>query len=304
MKDIIKVRNLVKYYKQIKAVDDISFNVKEGSLFAFLGENGAGKSTTINILCTVLAKTSGSIIIDDFDLDNESKKIKNIIGIVFQNSVLDNDLTVKENLECRASYYGLAGKELINRLQELNDILELEEIINRKYGSLSGGQRRRVDIARALINRPKILFLDEPTTGLDPKTRILVWNIINKLRRDSKLTVFLTTHYMEEATDADEVVILDHGKIVADDTPNNLKTLYSYNRLIWYAPKNKRNDELLNKYNFKNIYEHNYYLVKVKDNNEIINFLHNERNIVKDYEIIKGNMDDVFLNITGKVLGD
>ena len=191
MKDIIQVNHLVKNYKNVLAVNDISFSVKEGSLFAFLGENGAGKSTTINVLCTILQKNGGSIVIDGCDLDKEPERIRNSIGIVFQNSVLDGVLTVKENLISRCAYYGLSKKQSIERISYLSELLNLSEIMTRKYSQLSGGQRRRVDIARALINSPKVLFLDEPTTGLDPKTRKLVWSIINDLRKRINLTVFL-----------------------------------------------------------------------------------------------------------------
>ena len=225
MSNIIEVKNLVKNYKDVHAVNDISFTVEEGSFFAFLGINGAGKSTTINILCTVLEKTSGNVKIGGYDLDKEKNKIKELIGIVFQGSVLDKQLTVKENLESRASYYGLNKKKSPKRIESLTQTFDLSEILKRKYGTLSGGQRRRVDIARALINRPKLLFLDEPTTGLDPKTRLQVWEIIYNLRKETGLTVFLTTHYMEETVDCDNVVIIDSGKIVANDSPHNLKKI-------------------------------------------------------------------------------
>ncbi len=302
MTEIIQVNNLVKYYKEVKAVDKISFTVNEGELFAFLGENGAGKSTSINVLCTVLSKTDGNIIIDGINLDNDKELIRNRIGIVFQGSILDNVLTVKQNLMSRSAYYGMTKKESILRIKELSELLSLDEIMKRKYGTLSGGQRRRVDIARALLNRPRILFLDEPTTGLDPKTRKIVWNVINDLRKKTNLTVFLTTHYLEETEEADNVVIIDHGKIVAHDTPNNLKNQYSSNKLIWHVDKSMDNDELLNKYNFDYSYQIDSYKIKYKDNLSIIDFLSNERDRLLDYELIKGNMDDVFLNVTGRSL--
>ncbi|MCR5309244.1 MAG: ABC transporter ATP-binding protein [Bacilli bacterium] len=300
MKDIIQVTHLVKSYKNVLAVNDISFSVKEGSLFAFLGENGAGKSTTINVLCTILQKNGGSISIDGFDLNKEPDKIRNSIGIVFQNSVLDGVLTVKENLISRCAYYGLNKKQSLERISYLSELLNLSEIMTRKYNQLSGGQRRRVDIARALINFPKVLFLDEPTTGLDPKTRKLVWSIINDLRKNINLTVFLTTHYMEETEEADEVVIIDHGKIVAHDSPNNLKSKYASNKMLWHTLKSVENDALLDKYHLKHEYVVDTYKIAYKENNEIIDFLSKERNSLQDYELIKGNMDDVFINVTGK----
>ena len=289
MSNIIEVKNLVKNYKDVHAVNDISFTVEEGSFFAFLGINGAGKSTTINILCTVLEKTSGNVKIGGYDLDKEKNKIKELIGIVFQGSVLDKQLTVKENLESRASYYGLNKKEIAKRIESLTQTFDLSEILKRKYGTLSGGQRRRVDIARALINRPKLLFLDEPTTGLDPKTRLQVWEIIHNLRK--------------ETVDCDNVVIIDSGKIVANDSPHNLKKDYSSNSLVWYTEENSENDNLLKTDNLDFERVGDAYKIKIKDSRQALEITNKHTEIV-DFEIIKGNMDDVFLTVTGKRLGD
>ena len=206
--NVIEVRNLTKKYGDHEAVKGIDLDVKEGELFAFLGENGAGKSTTINILCTILGKTSGDVKICGHVLGREDDLIRKEIGIVFQNLVLDDKLTVKENLYTRGSYYGLGRKQIEERIKEFYDSFELAGIMKQRYGTLSGGQRRRVDIVRALLNKPKILFLDEPTTGLDPKSRKIVWDYIDYLRRTKGMTIFLTTHYMEETRDADHVVIL------------------------------------------------------------------------------------------------
>ena len=300
---MIEVNNLVKNYKDIEAVKGISFDVEEGAFFAFLGVNGAGKSTTINVLCTVIEKTSGSVIIGGYDLDTDRNKIKSLIGIVFQNSVLDKQLTVKENLCSRAAYYGLSRSEIRSRIAELEKLLDLSEIMNRRYAQLSGGQRRRVDIARALINRPKLLFLDEPTTGLDPMTRVKVWEIVHKLRQETGLTVFLTTHYMEETVDCDDVVILDSGRIAAHGTPHQLKAQYASNKLIWYTQQSVENDKLLDGENLKYEYAVDSYKI---ENDEITKAteLLKRYDSISDYEFIKGNMDDVFLNVTGKRLGD
>ncbi len=300
---IIDVKNLVKDYKDVHAVRDISFTVEEGSFFAFLGINGAGKSTTINILCTVIDKTSGSVNIGGFDLDNDRGKIKELIGIVFQNSVLDKQLTVRENLTSRAAYYGLGRKEIKSRLAELSETFELDEIMNRRYNRLSGGQRRRVDIARALINRPKILFLDEPTTGLDPMTRTKVWEVIHKLREETGLTVFLTTHYMEETVDCDDVVIIDSGKIAAQGTPHDLKERFASNRLIWYTGDTQENRELLEREKLSFEYTLDSYKIRIDEIKTATELLRKYDEIA-DYEFIKGNMDDVFLTVTGKKLGD
>ncbi len=300
MSKIIEVNNLFKNYNNVEAVKGISFSVDEGSFFAFLGINGAGKSTTINILCTVLQRTSGNVKIGGFNLDKQPDKIKEMIGIVFQNSVLDKQLTVKENLVSRAAYYGFSKSETKERISELKSIFNLDEIMNRRYGKLSGGQRRRVDIARGLINKPKVLFLDEPTTGLDPQTRIQVWDIIHKLRRETGLTVFLTTHYMEETADCDNVIIMDSGKILADDTPHNLKKQYAHNSLIWYAEKSTDIESKLSGRDYE--YLAGAYKIKIESSREAT-LLVNEYGI-EDYEVIKGTMDDVFLNITGKRLGE
>lgn len=300
MANAIEVSNLVKNYNQVKAVKNISFSVEEGSFFAFLGVNGAGKSTTINILCTVLEKTSGSVKIGGYDIDKQRNKVKELIGIVFQNSVLDKQLTVKENLESRASYYGMTSKEIKQRISELEQTFSLTEIMNRRYERLSGGQKRRVDIARALLNSPKILFLDEPTTGLDPQTRVQVWNIIHRLRKTTGLTVFLTTHYMQETIDCDRVIILNEGQILANDTPNNLKKQYAHNSLVWYTEQSAEKDTLLAGIEFEHI--NSAYRIKTKDSMAALEII-NKFNM-QDFEVIKGDMDDVFLAVTGRRLGD
>ena len=296
----VTVNNLVKDYKEHRAVDGISFEVKEGELFAFLGENGAGKSTTINILCTILKRTSGEVNIFGYKLGEEDDKIRDCIGIVLQNSVLDQKLTVKENLLTRASYYGLSKKEGMERIAPFMETFELKEIWNQKYEKLSGGQRRRVDIVRALINQPKILFLDEPTTGLDPKSRKIVWDYIEYLRRNKKLTIFLTTHYMEETKDADRVVILDKGKIVAEGTPATLKSRYAKSRLVWYVKDLQENQEILRGLDYS--YDADHYNIFFEGN--MTEFIYEHRDKITDYEILKGSMDDVFLNLTGKKMQD
>ncbi len=296
----ITVNNLIKDYKEHRAVKGISFVVKEGELFAFLGENGAGKSTTINILSTILQKTSGEVKVFDNVLGEDDDKIRSLIGIVFQNSVLDDKLTVKENLYTRGSYYGLTRKQTDERLAEFRDGFELDEIWNRRYDKLSGGQRRRVDIARALIHDPRILFLDEPTTGLDPKSRKIVWDHIDYLRREKKMTIFLTTHYMEETKDADNVVILDKGEIIARGTPAELKTGYASSRLVWYTEESDENAGILKGMEYT--YDSDHYNVKFK--NSITDLLYEYKNKITDFEIIKGSMDDVFLNLTGREIAN
>ena len=300
MENIIEIKNLKKYFNDVKAVDDISFNVKKGSLFAFLGLNGAGKSTTINVICGNLQKDSGAVYINGINIEDDSFNAKTNLGVVYQNSVLDKALTVKENLESRASLYGLFGTNLKNRLDELCKLFDLSDILNRTYSKLSGGQRRRVDIARALIHNPKILILDEPTTGLDPQTRKLVWSIIEKLRKKDKITVFLTTHYMEEATDADYVVILDNGKICAEGTPIELKNAFTGDFITLYNTTEKKVKTLGLEYEVLP----DAFRIAVKNTKEATDLIIKHPEIFEDYEIQKGKMDDVFLSATGKKISE
>lgn len=293
---IIEIKNLKKSYQMIKAVDDITFEVREGELFAFLGLNGAGKSTTISIICGLLQKDGGDVLVDGLNLDNSLDQIKHKIGIVFQNSALDKVLTVKENLKTRASLYGITGEKFTNRLKEICEMLELDEILNRQIGKLSGGQRRRADVARALFHNPKILILDEPTTGLDPKSRIMVWNVIERLRRKAGLTVFLTTHYMEEASEADYVVILESGKIVAKGTPLELKNQFSGDYVKIYNIDSKTLDNINLKYQI----ERNYVKIRVQNMEEARELIIKYPFLFNDFEIIKGGMDDVFLAATSQ----
>lgn len=300
MENIIEIKNLKKYFNDVKAVDDISFNVKKGALFAFLGLNGAGKSTTINVICGNLQKDSGAVYINGINIEDDSFNAKTNLGVVYQNSVLDKALTVKENLESRASLYGLFGTNLKNRLDELCKLFDLSDILNRTYSKLSGGQRRRVDIARALIHNPKILILDEPTTGLDPQTRKLVWSIIEKLRKKDKITVFLTTHYMEEATDADYVVILDNGKICAEGTPIELKNAFTGDFITLYNTTEKKVKTLGLEYEVLP----DAFRISVKNTKEATDLIIQHPEIFEDYEIQKGKMDDVFLSATGKKISE
>lgn len=296
--DAIIVKELTKKYQSHLAVDHISFSVGEGELFAFLGENGAGKSTTINMLSTVLSKTEGSAQIFGHALGKEDAAIREKIGIVFQGSVLDRKLTVAENLLTRGAYYGYSKKEIMARLEKFWKAFSLEEIWKQRYESLSGGQRRRVDIIRSLIHKPRLLFLDEPTTGLDPMSRKLVWDYVNYLRREEGLTIFLTTHYMEETADADHVVILDQGKIIAEGTPAQLKATHAKSRLLWYSARSAEADALLAGEEFEYLADH--YVIFPRGNSTEL--LWRCREQMTDYEVLKGTMDDVFMALTGKEL--
>lgn len=298
MENIIEIKNLDKSFKEVHAVNDLSFNVKRGELFAFLGVNGAGKSTTISIMCGTLKKDNGSVVIDGYSADTDMKKITEEIGVVFQNSVLDGVLTVKDNLYSRASLYGITGKEAKAKIDELSKLLDFENLMNRTLCKLSGGQRRRIDVARALLHDPRILILDEPTTGLDPQTRKILWQVVEDYRKSKGMTVFLTTHYMEEAADADYVVILDSGKISAEGTPLELKNKYTGDFVTVY----NADEERIKSLNLPYEKIRDAFRIEVKDTEAARDLIVAHPELFTDFEITKGKMDDVFLAVTGKKL--
>lgn len=297
---IIKIDNLNKSFGDVKAVKDLSFQVKKGELFAFLGVNGAGKSTTISIICGQLQKDSGFVFVNGMDTAHSLDETKRAIGVVFQDSVLDRPLTAKENLKSRAALYGITGKAFEDRVKELSEILDFKEFMSRPVGKLSGGQRRRIDIARALIHRPEILILDEPTTGLDPQTRKLIWNVIEHLREEEKMTVFLTTHYMEEAASASYVVILDSGSIVAEGTPLELKNKYVKDYVSLYGISEDEMKSIGMEY--KPVRDG--FQIFVPSTAAATELIVSHQELFRDYEVVKGGMDDVFLAVTGKTLGE
>ncbi len=300
---IIEIKDLKKSFKDVKAVDGVSFNVKEGELFAFLGINGAGKSTTINVISGILQKDSGDVKICGYDIDKDADRIKGKIGIVFQGSALDKKMSVYDNLKSRAAIYGIFGQEFKTRLNELCELLDFKDILKRPLNKLSGGQKRRIDIARALFHNPQLLILDEPTTGLDPKTRKIVWQVIDKLRAECGLTVFLTTHYMEEAAEADYVVILDGGKKVAEGTPHELKNLYANDFVRFYSNIDEA-EKLLAPLGYIMKKEKQFLEVELKKTNEATEIIKKNPELFTDFEVLKGNMDNVFLKVTGKDLKD
>ena len=277
---IVQVENLFKNYGDVQAVKGIRFTVEEGMLFSFLGTNGAGKSTTINMLTTLLSKTSGKALVGGFDIEKQAEKVRSLIGIVFQDSVLDLKLSIRENLMIRGGLYGLRGEKLKSAVNDAIKMTDIEEYASRTYEKLSGGQKRRADIARALINRPRLLFLDEPTTGLDPKTRRDIWRMIRDLQKSSGMTVFLTTHYMEEAAESDDIAVIHRGKIKAQGTPAALKTQYGY-------------DTLKITLTCGEYLEHR--LEKTVDALPIID---SHKGRIAHVEILSGTLDDVFLNLT------
>jgi len=293
---IVRVENLVKSYGDVLAVNDISFSVRRGSLFAFLGPNGAGKSTTINIMTTLLDANSGKVYLNE---QTDDVYFRNKIGVVFQNNVLDNDLTVKENLIYRGSLYMNNKKLVLKRYEELKEYLNFSEFENQRYKTLSGGQKRRAEIARALFSNPEILLLDEPTTGLDPETRQIVWKVIDDLKNNHGMTIFLTTHYMEEASNADHVVIINKGKIVCEGTPAQLKQKYSYDRLKVVPVDKKTMVDFLS--SIEKPYEKiaDQYIIAVEDAKDAISLINQMKDNIKQFEVLKGTMDDVFINVIG-----
>lgn len=302
MNKIIDVNHLKKSYGNFQAVKDISFYVEQGKLFSFLGPNGAGKSTTIDTLCTFLDYDSGTITIDGFDLKQDSKAIREIIGVVFQDSVLDPLLTVRENLVYRAGLYTSDKQKIKKAVYEAVGTTELGEFIDRPYGKLSGGQRRRADIARALINTPKILFLDEPTTGLDPQTRKNIWNTIKDLQKRNGMTVFLTTHYMEEAAESDYIIVIDHGEIAAKGTPADLKTRFASDTLRLSASDETGLQNALHSLQIPYSITGNEFIISLNDTLEAMPILEPCKAFISSFQVLQGNMDDAFIGITGREL--
>lgn len=294
---IIIVNDLYKNFGEIKAVKGISFRVKTGSLFAFLGTNGAGKSTTISIISTLLRKTSGEVIVNGNYVDKNDQQIRNDIGVVFQDNLLDPLLTVKENVIQRGIMYGIPKDEIKKRMNSLSKAIDVESFLNQKYGTLSGGQKRRADIIRALINRPKVLILDEPTTGLDPSTRKKVWQIIQLLKQEQSLTIFLTTHYMEEAAIADQIVVINEGNIVASGTPEELRILYSSDRLL-IIPKEEMREKITRMLKgLVFVEDRDKIIIELNHSKDAIDIINSVKNHIKAFEVIRGNLDDAFINI-------
>ncbi|MEA4920220.1 MAG: ATP-binding cassette domain-containing protein [Clostridiaceae bacterium] len=301
MGKIIEVSGLHKSYGNIHAVKGLDFYVEEGKIYAFLGPNGAGKSTTIDIISTFIKPDSGYITVDGHELGKDDNAIRSVIGTVFQDGLLDQLLSVRENLKVRGGFYGFKGQELEERIKSAAQVTGITDFLKRPYGKLSGGQRRRCDIARALVNTPKILFLDEPTTGLDPQTRRSVWGTIISLQKETGMTVFLTTHYMEEAAVADYIIVIDDGTIAAKGTPAELKEKYTSDRLDIFASDMQKVCELLDAQNVK--YEKkasDQIFVPIPSTMAALPIVQEVSDHIKGFEVTMGNMDDAFIAITGK----
>lgn len=300
MNSIIKVKNFSKTYGDFTAVNDISFEVEEGTIFAFLGPNGAGKSTTINTLCTIFEKTSGTLEIDGKDVTNQKSEVRSAIGVVFQDSTLDAKMTIEENLKMHCVFYHVPKKEVEERIQFVLDLVDLVGERKKLVGALSGGMKRRVEIARGLIHYPKVLFLDEPTTGLDPQTRAHIWEYIIKLQKERNITIFLTTHYMEEAEICNKIAIIDRGIIVAHDTPYALKREYTRDKAFITTKDGTKLEQMLLEYKLNFVKKEGYYKVDAEPIDILLEVISLQKENITDIEIKKGTFNDVFLEITGK----
>lgn len=299
MTNIIEVKQLTKHYGTVKAVKGISFQVAKGALFAFLGSNGAGKSTTIEILCTLLDPSNGDVQINGHQLGTMkgNAAIRESIGIVFQQSILDANLTVKENILHRGGFYQLSKKQLQENYAFVQQYLQLEDIESKHYGQLSGGQRRRADIARAIIHKPPLLFLDEPTTGLDPHTRKFVWETIERLRKEIGMTIFLTTHYMEEAANADQIVVMKQGEIVAQGTPNALKEQFASDQLVISLKEAFTIDNIQSHSIYPVLAVGDVYKINLSSTLHALPILHQLEPYLSSFEVVKGSLDQVFIQI-------
>lgn len=301
MEQIIRAQGLKRYFGEVKAVDGVSLQVERGELFGFLGINGAGKSTTINMLCTLYPPTAGQIEVCGFTAGKQDEEIRKRIGVVYQNNCLDDKLTVKENLFVRGVLYEKNHKKLTENIHRICDILELTDVYHRRFAKLSGGQKRRCEIARALVNTPELMFLDEPTTGLDPATRKKVWECLEKLRREENMTIFLTTHYMEEAARASHIAIIDAGHIKEYGTPFSLKETYAKDRLKLYSSSPALAGRL-HDMQVKFQQTDDAYVIAVPESRYALPILNGVEELIDGFEVLQGSMDDVFLNVTGKKL--
>ncbi|MGN6326583.1 ATP-binding cassette domain-containing protein [Pseudolysinimonas sp.] len=294
----IEVRRLRKSYGAVPAVRDVSFDVESGTVFAFLGPNGAGKSTTISCITTVLAPDSGEILVDGARVGRDDAAIRRRIGVVFQGSLLDDLLSVRENLETRARFYGLTREAARRRVGELSELIQLGTFLDRRYGTLSGGQRRRADIARALVHDPAVLFLDEPTTGLDPQSREQVWDAVHALREQQGTTVFLTTHYMAETEEAADVCIIDAGRIVAQGSPTELRRQHSSSVLTLTVADPGRLAAAADPMGLAATADGDRWRVPVSSATQAREVMDALGDALVDFEFRHGTMDDVFLALT------
>ena len=311
--EAIVVEDLVKKYGDLTAVNGISFKVRKGEVFGFLGPNGAGKTTTIHILTTLLKPTSGDAYVGGYHVVKEARKVRESIGVVFQDPSLDDQLTAYENMYLHGRIYGMSGEDLKRRVDSLLEFVDLKEFRNKQVKTFSGGMRRRLEIARALVHKPKILFLDEPTLGLDPQTRANIWDYIQELRKTEGTTIFLTTHYMDEAEIlADRLAIIDHGKIVAEGTPESLKKIVG-NEVVYVRLGNNNNElepKCIDASFIKDckMIPPDQLVLKVESASEalpkIFEIISSKGFTIKEINYKRPNLNDVFLYLTGREIRD
>jgi len=301
---IITVDNLSKKFKSLTAVDGISFEVNEGEVFGFLGPNGAGKTTTISILCTLLSPTGGSAAIAGFDCANRPDDVRRSIGLIFQDTTLDAGLTAYENLKFHAYLYNLDRRLTETRIDEMLGVVELQGRKHDLIKNFSGGMKRRLEIARGLLHYPRVLFLDEPTLGLDPQTRNTIWDFINRLRKQETITVFMTTHYMEEAENCDRIAIIDAGKIIAIDTPARLKEMVHGDVIHLVTADNQgASAEIRRTFNIEAREENGGLALEVEKGDEFIpRLLHGLTVRTLSVSLKKPTLNDVFLKLTGRTI--
>ena len=298
---IIKVENLIKKFGRLTAVDDISFNVAQGEIFGFLGPNGAGKTTTINILCTLAKPTSGRATINGFDVVRQQSQVRQSIGLVFQDPSLDERLSGMQNLRFHAMVYNVPAAIRNERIEQVFNIVELWDKRSDEVRTYSGGMKRRLELARGLLHHPKVLFLDEPTLGLDPQTRNRIWEYILEMRRQEGTTIFLTTHYMEEAEQADRIAIIDYGKLVAMDSPEKLKGVVSRDIISVKTNDNERAiEEIRQRYQTEATRNGDEITFEVSGGEEFLpTFLKEFATKVLSVNLRQPSLDDVFLKLTG-----
>ena len=301
---IVEVEHLAKSFGQLRAVEDVSFQVPEGELFAFLGPNGAGKTTTINMLCTLMAPTAGHATVNGYDVVTQRKDVRNSIGLVFQDPTLDEYLTAEQNLRFHAYAYRVPRQECERRLTELLELVELSDRRKSRVRTFSGGMKRRLEIARGLLHSPRVLFLDEPTLGLDPQTRRHIWDHILELRRQHGLTIFLTTHYMDEAEVADRISIIDRGHIIALDTPDRLKDSLGGDVVTIVAQDNAAAaEELRNRYDVSPVVEDGAISFNVPQGERFLPQLCGTfESPLVSVGVHRPTLDDVFLKMTGHAI--
>jgi len=304
--DIVTVENLVRRYGPLEAVKDVSFTVPEGEIFGFLGPNGAGKTTTINVLCTLLRPTAGGATVNGYDVVRERSQVRRSIGLVFQDPTLDEYLTAEQNLRFHAYAYAIPRKTMAQRMRELLTLMDRWERRRSKVRTYSGGMKRRLELARGLLHHPRALFLDEPTLGLDPQTRHRIWEYIQDLRQRESLTIFLTTHYMDEAEHCDRIAIIDHGEIVALDTPDNLKDALGGDVVSLKAEDNEAAvRELQERYRLAPQVQNGMVIFSIPHGEEFLpDFVHGFRQRLLSIGVRRPTLDDVFLKLTGHAIRD